>query len=129
VNLQWLTRAAYAQRRIMAREPRRRSRVSRHHLAPIASGGSRRPIYAALAGSLAVALTKAAATAWTGSTSMLSEAIHSAVDSATRASSCWASAVPRARRMIGTPSDTAWCYFWAFVVALMIFMLGGAVSI
>ncbi|KGM32878.1 hypothetical protein P409_18840, partial [Inquilinus limosus MP06] len=42
--------------------------------------GARGPIYAALAGDLAVAATKSAAAAWTGGSAMLSEAIHSAVD-------------------------------------------------
>ncbi len=71
----------------MARELRRMP--SRRQLAPIPSGGSRRPIYAALAGNLAVAITKAAAASWTGSAAMLSEAIHSAVDTGIRGCCCW----------------------------------------
>jgi cation diffusion facilitator family transporter len=99
-------------------------------LAPVPAGGSRRPIYAALAGNLAVALTKSAAAAWTGSTAMLSEAIHSAVDSGNQG--LLLLGLSRASR----PADDRHpfghgmeYYFWAFVVALMIFMLGGAVSI
>jgi divalent metal cation (Fe/Co/Zn/Cd) transporter len=46
----------------------------------MARGGSRKVVYAALAGNLAVALTKLVAALWTGSSAMLSESIQSAVD-------------------------------------------------
>ncbi|MEO7549360.1 MAG: cation diffusion facilitator family transporter [Ramlibacter sp.] len=95
-----------------------------------ANASSTRVIYAALIGNLLVAFTKAGAAAWTGSSAMLSEAIHSFVDignqvlllyglrrSALRAD---------AEHPVGHGREL---YFWSFIVALLVFALGAVVAI
>ena len=45
-----------------------------------AEGSSKTIVYAALVGNLLVAITKIGAAVWTGRTAMMSEAVHSVVD-------------------------------------------------
>src|SRR3569623_855055 len=90
-----------------------------------AAPASRLVVHAALAGKLLVALTKFAAAFWTGSSAMLSEAIHSTVDTADQVVLLYglsrAERPPDALHPLGYGREL---YFWSFIVALLMFTLG-----
>jgi len=96
----------------------------------VAEYSSRTAVIAALIGNLCIAVTKAIAAAVTGSSAMLSEAVHSLVDTGNEVLLLYGqhrSALPPDRRhAFGHGREL---YFWAFVVALLIFALGAGVSI
>ena len=94
-----------------------------------AQASSVRTIIAALVGNLAIAIAKYVAAGVTGSSAMLSEAIHSTVDTGNELLLLYG--LRRARR----PADSEHpfghglqLYFWTFVVAVMIFGLGAVVA-
>ena len=94
-----------------------------------ANSSSTQVIYAALVGNLLVAFTKAGAAAWTGSSAMLSEAIHSFVDTGNQVLLLYG--MRRAKLQADADHPIGYgreLYFWSFIVALLVFALGAVVS-
>jgi cation diffusion facilitator family transporter len=94
------------------------------------SSSSKKVIYAALLGNVLVALTKFLAAGVTGSSAMISEGVHSLVDTGNEVLLLYG--LRRAAR----PPDEAHplghgreLYFWSFIVALLIFAVGAGVSL
>jgi cation diffusion facilitator family transporter len=94
------------------------------------AGSSRKVIVVALLGNSLIAVTKFIAAAATGSAAMLSEAIHSLVDTGNQILLLHglkqAGQAPSAQHPYGRGKEI---YFWGFVVAISIFAVGAGVSI
>ena len=87
-------------------------------------------VYAALAGNLTIAAVKFTAAAYTGSAAMLSEAVHSLVDTGNQGLLLVGLRQAARRPTAGHPfGHGLQLYFWSFVVAILIFGLGAGVSI
>jgi cation diffusion facilitator family transporter len=92
--------------------------------------GSRRAIFAALLANLGIALSKLVAFLFTGAASMLAETVHSLADTGNQA------LLILGTRRASRPATEAHPfgygrerYFWAFVVALVLFSLGSLFAI
>jgi len=91
---------------------------------------SQKVIYAAIAANLGIAAAKFAVAAITGSAAMVAEGIHSAVDTGNEF------LLLLGERQSARPADRSHpfgygksLYFWALIVALSVFSLGGGLSI
>jgi cation diffusion facilitator family transporter len=94
------------------------------------SDRSSRVVYVALGGNLAIAAAKLGAYGLSGSSAMLTEAIHSFVDSIDQILLLVARTRARKQRdrshPLGYGMET---YFWSFVVAVMVMLAGGVASV
>ena len=95
-----------------------------------AQADSLKSIFFALGANFAIALAKSAGAVFTGSASMLAEAIHSFADCANQALLIWG--LKEAKRAASADHPMGYgraIYFWSFIVALMLFSMGGLFSI
>src|SRR5439155_11057940 len=91
---------------------------------------STRTLVIALAANLGIAVSKFAAAWITGSSAMLTEGVHSVVDSTNQLLLMWgrrqAKKPPTRLHPFGFGREL---YFWSFVVAVLVFSLGAGVSV
>ena len=91
---------------------------------------SRSFILISLAVDLMLATAKFLAAAFTGSSAMISEGIHSTIDAGSQILLIWgirtSKKKPDEKRPFGYGKEL---YFWSFIVSLIIFLLGGCISI
>ena len=89
-----------------------------------------RTILYALGANLAIAAAKSAAAVFTGSSAMLAEAIHSFADAGNQGLLLWG--MRQAKRPPSPDFPLGWgkaLFFWSFIVALVLFSLGGMFSL
>jgi cation diffusion facilitator family transporter len=94
------------------------------------AGSSKKVIYAALIGNALIAVTKFVAAGITRSSAMLSEGIHSVVDTGNQVLLLYG--LKRSQRPAGAKFPFGHgkeIYFWSFVVAILIFAVGAGISI
>jgi cation diffusion facilitator family transporter len=92
--------------------------------------GSKKAVVAALSANVGIAVSKFVGFFLTGAASMLAEAVHSLADCGNQALLILGGASAKREATALHPFGFAReRYFWAFIVALVIFMLGGAFAI
>jgi cation diffusion facilitator family transporter len=94
------------------------------------AAGSRRVVLAALGGNALIAVAKFVAAWLSGSAAMFAEAVHSVADTANQGLLLVGMALSEKRDPTRYPLGRAReSYLWAFIVSLMLFLLGGVVAL
>ncbi len=96
----------------------------------MAVGGSKTAIYGAIIANFAIAIAKFVAAFFTSSSAMLSEGIHSLID--TSNGMLLLLGIKKSKRLPDKEHPFGYgkeVYFWSFVVAIFVFSLGGGVAI
>jgi cation diffusion facilitator family transporter len=91
---------------------------------------SRSFVYIALAVDILLAITKFTAAGITHSSAMLSEGVHSVIDALSQVLLIWGIVISKKKADDARPFGYGReLYFWSFVVSLIIFLLGGCISL
>jgi cation diffusion facilitator family transporter len=96
----------------------------------VAAGGSKIVVYAAAAANFGIAIAKFIGAYITGSSAMLSEAIHSLVDTSNQALLLYG--LKRGEKPADAKHPFGYgfeIYFWSFIVAIVLFSIGAGVAI
>jgi cation diffusion facilitator family transporter len=91
--------------------------------------GSKTFIYIALLADLGIAATKFIAAAFTGSSAMISEGVHSIIDTVNQILLLFG--IKRSRKKADQKRPFGYgreLYFWSFIVSLLMFSIGGCIS-
>ena len=94
------------------------------------ASGSKKVIYAAMIGNGLIAVAKFVGATITGSSAMLSEGIHSLVDTGNQGLLLYG--IARSKRPADEKHPFGYAseiYFWAFIVAILIFSIGAGISV
>ena len=93
------------------------------------ANSSKLSLYGGIATNIAIALSKFVAAYFTGSSAMLSEGIHSLVDTGNGGLLLYGTAqslkAPDAKHPFGRSKEL---YFWSLIVAMLVFSIGGGMS-